>query len=138
MSKLKIAVLLALCTRNAYADDASDARIAKLQKMLEDQQVQMKVMAEELIVLKKQAPAVSAATQDKDIEQEQQWQIQAMSEELKALQQKPQVIVSEKDGIGLKSSNGYFSIKLHGLVQEDYRDIDADTINLATANTKVN
>jgi phosphate-selective porin OprO and OprP len=121
LNKLKYAVFLAIFTSNAYADDASDARIARLQKMLEDQQVQMKAMADELKVLQKQTPAVATATQGKDEEQEQQWQIQAMSEELKALQQKPSVIVSEKDGIGLKSSNGDFSIKLHGLMQADYR-----------------
>jgi phosphate-selective porin OprO/OprP len=125
-NKLKFAVVLALFANNAYADDLSDARISQLQKMLEDQQVQMKAMADELKVLQKQLPFTVAnqrpsVTEGKDIEQEQQWQIQAMSEELKALQQKPSVIVSEKDGIGLKSSNGDFSIKLHGLVQADYR-----------------
>lgn len=137
LNKLKYAVLLALFASHAYADDASDARMARLQKMLEDQQVQMKAMAEELKVLQKQGPAVATATQGKDEEQEQQWQIQAMSEELKALQQKPSVVVSEKDGISLKSSNDDFSIKLHDLVQADYRNVDADTVNLATANTTI-
>ncbi|HOY69433.1 MAG TPA: porin [Methylotenera sp.] len=137
LNKLKYAVLLAICANNAYADDASDARIAKLQKMLEDQQVQMQAIAEELKVLQKKAPAVAAATGGKDEEQEQKWQIDAMSEELKALEQRPTVFVSEKDGIGLKSSNGDFSIKFHGLVQADYRNVDADTINLATANTNI-
>lgn len=132
LNKLKYAVFLALFASNAYADDTSDARITRLQKMLEDQQVQMKAMAEELKVLQKQAPAVVSATQGKDIEQEQQWQIDAMSEELKALQQKPSVVVSEKDGIGLKSSDGDFSIKLHGLVQVDNRSIDADSTAAAT------
>ena len=128
-NKLKYAVLLVLFASNAYADDASEARIAKLQKMLEDQQVQLKAMAEELKVLQKQAPVVTTAAQGKDIEQEQQWQIQAMSEELKALQQKPAVIVSEKDGIGLKSSNGEFRIKLHGLAQADYRSVTANGVS---------
>ena len=136
VNKLKFAVLLALFASNAYADDISDARISRLQKMLEDQQVQMKAMSDELKVLQKQVP-VSVANQGasitdgKDSEQEQQWQIQAMSEELKALQQKPSVIVSEKDGIGLKSSNGDFSIKLHGLVQADYR---SNTVSGSSAN----
>lgn len=74
----------------AYADEVTDEKILKLQKLLE----------------------------------EQQWQMQAIGEELKALQQKPSVITSEKDGMGLKSNNGDFSIKLHGLVQGDYRATD--------------
>lgn len=126
--KLKSGVLLALCVSSAYADDNTSDRIAQLQKMVEDQQVQMKAMAAELKALQQQKPA-SIASQGSVVEekqlQEQQWQIQAMSEELKALQQKPSVVVSEKDGIGLKSSNGDFSIRLHGLVQGDYREIDA-------------
>lgn len=88
--KLKLGVLLLLSASHAYADEANDERIAKLQKMLE----------------------------------EQQWQMQAMAEELKSLQQKPSVVTSEKDGIGLKSNNGDFSIKFHGLVQIDNRNID--------------
>lgn len=97
----------------------------------------MKALADELKSLQKQVPAVTAnkdatVPQGKDIEQEQQWQIEAMSEELKALQQKPSVVVSDKDGIGLKSSDGDFSIKLHGLVQVDNRSIDADATAAAT------
>jgi phosphate-selective porin OprO and OprP len=88
---IRLAVLLALGMSNAYADEATDARIAKLQKMLE----------------------------------EQQWQMQAMSEELKALQQKPAAVANEKEGMGVKASDGDFTIKLHGLVQADYRSIDA-------------
>jgi len=95
--KLKCGVLLALCVNTAYADDTAPDRIAQLQKMLQDQQQQM---------------------------QEQQWQMKAMAEELKALQQKPTLVTSEKDGMGLKSSNGDFSIKLHGLVQVDNRNIN--------------
>ena len=126
VNKLKFAVLLAIFANNAFADDISDAKISRLQKMLEDQQMQMKAMADELKSLQMKIPVVatnqgSSVAEGKDIAQEQQWQIQAMSEELKALQQKPSVIVSEKDGIGFKSSNGDFSIKLHGLVQADYR-----------------
>lgn len=137
MNQLKYAVLLALFASNVYAEDTSDVKIAKLQKMLEDQQLQMKAMAEELKVLQKQVPVATAnqeATlpESKNVIQEQQWQIQAMSEELKALQQKPSVIVSEKDGIGLKSNDGDFSIKLHGLVQVDNRNIDADNTAAAT------
>jgi hypothetical protein len=57
-NKLKFAVLLAIFANNAYADDISDARISRLQKMLEDQQVQMKAMADELKVLQKQTSVV--------------------------------------------------------------------------------
>lgn len=137
LNKFKYAVLLTIFASSAYAEDTSDAKIARLQKMLEEQQVQMKALADELKTLQKQTSVVAtnqstSNTEGKNITQEQQWQIQAMSEELKALQQKPSVIVSEKDGIGLKSSNGDFSIKLHGLVQVDNRSIDADSRAAAT------
>jgi len=108
--KLKCGVLLALCVSNAYAEGSDSDRIVQLQKMLETQQKMM---------------------------QEQQWQMNAMADELKGLQQKPAAVTSPKDGIGLKSSDGDFTIKLHGLVQADYRDVNADTVNLATANTSV-
>lgn len=91
--KLKTGLLLALCVQAAYAEDGTDKRIEQLQKMLE----------------------------------EQQWQMKAMADELKALQQKPAAITSEKDGIGLKSDNSNFTIKLHGLVQADYRNVDDGT-----------
>lgn len=104
---LKWGLLMAICSSAAQADDGTNDRITQLQKMLVTQQKAM---------------------------QEQQWQMQAMADELKALQQKPTVVTSEKDGVGLKSSNGDFSIKLHGLVQADYRNVDADHVNLATAN----
>ncbi len=125
--KLKCGLLLALCVNAAYADDGTADKIAQLQKMLEQQQAQMKVMADELTELKQQQPVRQASLAEPEQKQiqEQQWQIQAMADELKALQQKPTVVVSEKDGIGLKSSNGDFSIKLHGLFQGDYRGIDA-------------
>jgi phosphate-selective porin OprO/OprP len=137
MNKLKYAVLLALCASSANAEEASDAKIAKLQKMLEEQQIQMKAMAEELKALQKQVPTITAnqetvVPENKKVIQEQQWQIQAMSEELNALQQKPTVVANEKDGIGFKSSDGEFSIKLHGLVQVDNRSIDADSTAAAT------
>ncbi|MGB4811379.1 MAG: porin [Methylophilaceae bacterium] len=126
-NQLKCAVLLALFASNTYADEVTDAKIARLQKMLEVQQVQMKAIADELKALQKQAPIVvknqnMPAPEEQKLIQEQQWQIQAMSEELNALQQKPSVVVNEKDGIGLKSNNGDFSIKLHGLLQADYRN----------------
>jgi phosphate-selective porin OprO/OprP len=97
--KLSSAVWLALFANAALADESNDEKINRLQQML---QAQQKAMLE------------------------QQWQIQAMSDELKALQQKPTVIANEKDGIGLKSSNNDFTIKLHGLVQADYREVDAN------------
>ena len=89
--KLHAAVVMALFANAVYADEATDARIAKLQKALEEQQSQMQVMAEEL----------------------------------KALQKKPSVVASVKDGIGLKSSDGDFTIKMHGLVQVDNRSVDS-------------
>lgn len=95
--KVRSALLLALFANAAFADEANDEKINRLQQMLQAQQKAM---------------------------QEQQWQIQAMSDELKALQQKPAVVANEKDGIGLKSSNNDFTMKLHGLVQADYREVD--------------
>lgn len=49
--KSKSGLLLALCVNFAYADEATDERITKLQKMLEEQQGQMKAMADELKAL---------------------------------------------------------------------------------------
>lgn len=48
---LKSGVLLALCVNVAYADDNTNDKITQLQKMLEEQQWQMKAMAEELRAL---------------------------------------------------------------------------------------
>lgn len=39
LNQLKYAVLLAIFASSAHAEDTSDAKITKLQKMLEDQQV---------------------------------------------------------------------------------------------------
>ncbi len=103
---LKSAVILALFTNTVFADEGTDARIGKLQQMMQDQQKQML---------------------------EQQWQMEAMADELKALQQKSTVIASDKDGIGLKSSDGDFTMKLHGLVQVDDRNIDADPSIVGTS-----
>lgn len=127
--KLASAAVMALSVNLAYADTATDEKITQLQKLLEAQQAQMQALAEELKALRASS-AVSGSTSpmgDVKLEQEQQWQIQAMSDELKALQQRPTVIANEKDGLGFKSSNGDFSIKLHGLVQADYRGIDDGT-----------
>ncbi|MDX1914366.1 MAG: porin [Methylophilus sp.] len=103
---LKSAVILALFTNTVFADEGTDARIGKLQQMMQDQQKQML---------------------------EQQWQMEAMADELKALQQKPTVIASDKDGIGLKSSDGDFTMKLHGLVQVDDQNIDTDPSIVGTS-----
>ena len=120
---MKSGLLLAMSISAAYADETTEGQIAKLQKMLETQQAQMQAMAEELKALKQRPAEIAVALPETDRKQmqEQKWQMQAMSDELKALQQRPSVITSDKDGIGLKSSNGDFSIRLHGLVQGDYR-----------------
>lgn len=126
---------MAICANSAYADEVTDTRIARLQKMLEEQQVQMQMMSEELKSLKQQTssaiviPGNLTEAERKQI-RDQQWQMQAMGDELKALQKKPSVVTSDKDGIGLKSENGDFSIKLHGLVQVDNRNIESsDTVS---------
>lgn len=95
---LHCAVLSALGTSMAHADEATDAQIAKLQQAL----------------------------------QEQQWQMQAMADELKALQKKSAVVATEKEGLGIKSDNNDFTMKLHGLVQADNRDIESANTTTTT------
>jgi phosphate-selective porin OprO and OprP len=120
--KLSVAAMLAMRISAVYADTATDEKIAQLQKMLEAQQQQMKAMSYELNALKTSSAATnrtsSAAT-------ESDWKLQAMQDEIQGLEQRPTVTAGDKEGIGFKSSNGDFSIKLHGLFQGDFRSNEA-------------
>jgi phosphate-selective porin OprO/OprP len=124
---LHVAVVAALVMPVlSLADNASDpdARVQQLEKMMQqmqqqraEQDKQMQVMAEELKAMQQQMAQSKQS---------------AMEEKKEA----PVIMANEKDGIGFKSGSGDFSIKMHGLVQADYRNVDADYVNQATANTQ--
>lgn len=108
--KLKCGLLLALCVNLAYADDATDDRVAKLQKMLEEQQGQMKAMADELKAL--QGARGKAEGQP--------------------------VFASFKDGVKFEDGSGNWQLAINGRIQADYRNFDpdvdgADTFSLRRA-----
>lgn len=108
--KLKCCVLLAMCINTAYADDNADERIAKLQKMLEEQQWQMKAMAEELKAL--QGARGKAEGQP--------------------------VFASFKEGVKLGDGSGNWQLAINGRVQADARAFNpdetaADTFSLRRA-----
>ncbi len=108
--KFKSGLLLALCVNLAYADDATDDRVAKLQKMLEEQQWQMKAMADELKAL--QGARGKAEGQP--------------------------VFASFKDGVKFEDGSGNWQLAINGRVQADYRNFDpdvdgADTFSLRRA-----
>jgi phosphate-selective porin OprO/OprP len=147
--KLKCAVLLALCGNVAHADEATDERISKLQKMLEAQQLQMQLVSEELKALKQQhASAIAKPTNLNTDEQtqlrDQQWQMEAMADELKALQgargksEGQPVYATFKDGVKLQDGSGNWQLAINGRIQADYRQFDpdvdaADTFSLRRA-----
>lgn len=119
--KLKCGVLLALCINTAYADDNTNDRVAQLQKMLEEQQKamqeqqwQMKAMADELTALQK------GRSNDK------------------GKSTGSPVYASFKDGITFGDGSGNWQLAINGRVQADYRnfspDVDAaDTFSLRRA-----
>ncbi|HEY3327490.1 MAG TPA: porin [Novimethylophilus sp.] len=95
---LKSGVLLALCVNVAYADDNTNDRIMQLQKMLEEQQWQMKAMAEELKAL--QGAGGKAEGQP--------------------------VFASFKDGMKLGDGSGNWQLAINGRVQADARVFHPD------------
>lgn len=108
--KLKSGLLLALWVNAAYADDTTDDRVAKLQKMLEEQQWQMKAMADELKAL--QGARGKAEGQP--------------------------VFSSFKDGVKFEDGSGNWQLAINGRIQADYRNFDpdvdgADTFSLRRA-----
>lgn len=98
LSQLKYAVLLAIFASNAYAEDTTDERIAKLQKILEEQQWQMQAMSEELKAL--QVARGKAEGQP--------------------------VFASFKDGVKLGDSSGDWQLAINGRVQTDARAFNPD------------
>lgn len=134
---LACALHFACATASAVAEESASEKLVRLEKTLLQQQAEMEAMRQTIQAIKLETeqriqlnPAADAIANS----QPQQWETQAMSDELKALQQRPTVIAGEKDGLSFKSGNSNFSIRLHGLVQADYRDVDADPLNTATAN----
>lgn len=142
--KLSGTAVMALWLNAAYAaDNGTDDKIAQLQKMLEAQQAQMQVLADELKALKavKDKPVSTASS--KEIEQ-QQWQMEAMADELKALQaargksEGQPVFATFKDGVKFEDGSGNWQLAINGRTQADYRnfnpDVDAaDTFSLRRA-----
>lgn len=112
--KLKCSVLLALCVSTAYADDATDEKIKQLQKMLEQQQWQMKAMADELTALQHgRSNDKGKSTGDP-------------------------VMAAFKDGLVFDDGSGHWKLQLNGRVQGDYRNYDpsewkSDTFSIRRA-----
>jgi len=105
-SKLNWGVLFALCVSNAYAAENAhnntEDRIAKLQKMLEEQQWQMKAMAEELAALQ-----------------------QGRSSDKGKSKGSP-VYAAFKDGLVFDDGSGDWKLQLNGRIQADYRNFNPD------------
>lgn len=96
--KLKSGMLLALLVSNAYAGDNADEKITQLQKMLEQQQVQMQAMADELKAL--QSTRGKAEGQP--------------------------VYATFKDGVKFGDGSGNWQLAINGRVQADARTFDPD------------
>ncbi len=149
-------VLLSLSSTSAWADTTTDARIAQLQHMLEAQQQQMQLMANELKSLKeaasKPAPPVTStaiAADDKQLLRDQQVKIDAMSDEIKTLQTArgkstgQPVYANFKNGLSFEDGSGAWRLGINGRVQADYRSFSpdvaaADTFNIRRARLGVN
>jgi len=96
--KLKFVVLLTLIAGNVYADESTDARITKLQQMLQEQQWQMEAMMDELKSL------------------------QGARGEAKG----NPVYAEFKNGVSLGDSSGDWGLTINGRVQADARAFNPD------------
>ena len=139
---------------SAWAETETDARIAQLQQMLENQQQQMQRLAAELQALKTAAsqpvaPATSLVSEDTQPLRQQQWKMEAMADELKALQTArgkstgQPVYASFKNGLSLDDGSGAWKLGINGRVQADYRSFSpdmaaADTFNIRRARLGAN
>jgi phosphate-selective porin OprO and OprP len=145
-------VLLHATLPNAWADSDTDARIAQLQRMLEVQQQQMQLLANELKALKEATikPAESVdpaksphliAAEEKQQLREQQAKIDTMAEQLKSLQAArgqstgQPVYANFKNGLSFEDGTGNWKLGINGRVQADYRSFSpdiaaADTFNI--------
>lgn len=139
-------------TFTACADSDADARIAQLQRMLEAQQQQMQLLANELKALKeatlKPAESVDSTTsshpiaaEEKQQLREQQAKIDTMAEQLKSLQAArgqstgQPVYANFKNGLSFEDGTGNWKLGINGRVQADYRSFSpdiaaADTFNI--------
>lgn len=104
--KLKCGVLLAVCINTAYAaestDNNADDRIEKLQKMLEEQQWQMKAMADELSALQNRRYSDKGKSKGNP------------------------VYGSFNNGLVFEDGTGDWKLQLNGRIQADYRTFDPD------------
>lgn len=146
------AVILHSTFSTACADSDADARIAQLQRMLEAQQQQMQLLANELKALKeatlKPAESVDStksshpiAVEEKQQLREQQAKIDTMAEQLKSLQAArgqstgQPVYANFKNGLSFEDGTGNWKLGINGRVQADYRSFSpdiaaADTFNI--------
>ncbi|NOT67374.1 MAG: porin [Methylophilaceae bacterium] len=86
-----------MCINSAYADEATEARVAKLQEMLEQQQWQMKAMAEELAALQQGRIKDKGKSEGKPVQ------------------------AAFKDGLVFEDGSGDWKLQLNGRIQADYR-----------------
>lgn len=148
-------IMLNLSVPSVWADTATDARISQLQHMLEAQQQQMQMMANELKTLKEAASKPVARTNpdiaadDKQLLRDQQVKIEAMSNEIKTLQTArgkstgQPVYANFKNGLSFEDGSGAWRLGINGRVQADYRSFSpdvaaADTFNIRRARLGVN
>jgi phosphate-selective porin OprO/OprP len=147
-------VMLGMSMTSAWADAETDARIAQLQQMLEAQQQQMQMLANELKALKVTSskpaePPPAIATEEKLQLREQQSKIEAMADQLKTLQSArgqstgQPVYANFKNGLSFEDGSGAWKLGINGRVQADYRsfapDIAApDTFNIRRARLGAN
>jgi|LNAP01.1.fsa_nt_gb phosphate-selective porin OprO/OprP len=104
--KLKCGVLFAMCINTAYAaermENNADDRIEKLQKMLEEQQWQMKAMADELSALQNRRYSDKGKSKGSP------------------------VYGSFNNGLVFEDGTGDWKLQLNGRIQADYRTFDPD------------
>lgn len=146
------AAMLHSTLSTAWADSNTDARIAQLQRMLEAQQQQMQLLANELKALKEASikPAESVdpaksphaiAAEEKQQLRDQQTKIDTMAEQLKSLQAAhgqstgQPVYANFKNGLSFEDGTGNWKLGINGRVQADYRSFSpdiaaADTFNI--------
>lgn len=154
MKKISPSVGVALMMMATQTDAASDvdARIEKLQRLLEQQQQQMQALADELSALKTAAKPVAPTgiTADQtQILRDQQWKMEAMADEIKALHSArgkssgQPVYASFKNGLSFEDGSGAWKLGINGRVQADYRSFSpdvaaADTFSVRRARLGVN
>jgi phosphate-selective porin OprO and OprP len=154
IKKISPSVGVALMMMATQTDAASDvdARIEKLQRLLEQQQQQMQALADELSALKTAAKPVAPTgiTADQtQILRDQQWKMEAMADEIKALHSArgkssgQPVYANFKNGLSFEDGSGAWKLGINGRVQADYRSFSpdvaaADTFSVRRARLGVN